>query len=69
MNIVQACWLDSSWCEYCPGKGTKTYLPMTKTTLNPAHICEECALDHTVIGWYDDEKQYYEALYNLKESK
>jgi hypothetical protein len=62
MNIVQAVWLENSYCEYCPSRVGKTYLPLTKDVVNPQHICEDCSKEHNIIDWFEEEKEYELAL-------
>jgi protein-arginine kinase activator protein McsA len=69
LNIIKAEWITNHWCEYCHNDNQlKTYLPLEKSVLNPAHICEDCAKEHTIIDWFDIEKDYYIALNKLQEN-
>lgn len=68
MNIVQACFISGGWCEYCSNTPQKVYLPFTTSTLNPAYICEDCAKEHTIVDWFDSDKDYTIALNNLKKN-
>jgi hypothetical protein len=64
--VVQVCDLTDFWCEYCPNRPKKVYLPLHKNVMNPARICEECAKDCEIVGWFDTEKEYYKALRDVQ---
>lgn len=56
--VVRVTFLTDSWCEYCPKIPKKTYLPIGKSVLNPARICEECVKDYEIVDWVDSWEDY-----------
>lgn len=66
MDIVYVAELSDHWCEYCPNIPKKIYLPFTKSTLNPARICENCAKNFKIVDWFETAKEYYKELNKLK---
>lgn len=68
MNIVGIKEMSrfDAYCEYCDSTPERLYFPFTSTTLSPAHVCEKCAREHTIVGWFGTQLEYYRALANYK---